>query len=216
MKKANDMLPTFVKASVGFIVGETNQVVKKEVLVGIKTYIHKYQSKVLVEDLYQTVKSNRKFLSFVKFITGEEKSLADLIFGIDKIKYDVATAKKAGVADQQIAMIKRRSRFSKMQVPYIMKNYMPNASYVITTNEISLLKSVYGIDILSSGAIAKIMHDNFLLGFAILDQSNESAFISYEGHNYQFQEIPYAYLEREATESDRMMRQMYREFSGRR
>lgn len=216
MKKANELIPTFIKATVGFIVGSEERVVKKEILVGIKTYIHKYQSKILIEDIYQTIKNGRKFLQFVKFVTGEENSLADLVLGIDKIKYDVMTAKKAGVSDQQIAMIKKRSRFAKMQIPYIMKNYMPNASYVITSNEVSLLKSIYNIDILSNGAVPRIMADNFLLGFVILDQTNESAYISYEGHNYQFQEIPYTYLEREATESDRMTRQLYRDFMGRR
>lgn len=216
MKKANELLPTIIKANIGFIVGKEERVIKQEILIGIKTYIHKYSSKVLIEDLYQTIKTNRKFLQFVKFVTGEEKSLADLLFGMEKIKFDVSSAKKAGVGDAQIKMIKKRSRMKKLSVPMIMKNYTPNVSYVITSNEVGLLKSLYGVDILTGNSISKIMDENYMLGFVILDQMNESAFISYEGHNYQFQEYPYTYLEREAVESDRMMRQLYRDFSGRR
>lgn len=216
MKKANELLPTLMKADVTFIVGEEGRLVSRQIVIGVKTYIHKYSSKVLVEDIYQTIKSKRKFLQFVKFVTGEENSLADLILGINKIKYDVATAKKQGVSDRTIQMIKKRSRWAKLQVPYIMKTYLPNASIVITSNETSILKSHYGVDILHSDVVPTIMSENFLLGFVVLDQTNESAFISYEGHNYQFQEVPYTYLEREATESDRMIKQMYRDLAGRR
>jgi hypothetical protein len=216
MKKANELIPTLMKANVSFIIGSEQRVVTREIIIGIKTYVHKYSSKILVEDIYQTIKSRRKFLQFVKFITGEENSLADLVLGMSKIKYDVATAKKQGISDKTIQMIKRRSRWAKLQIPYLMKSYLPNASIVITSNETGILKSHYGIDILHGDVVPTLMQENFLLGFVILDQTNESAFISYEGHNYQFQEIPYSYLEREATESDRMVKQMYRDLAGRR
>jgi hypothetical protein len=216
MKKANELVPTFVRAKIGFIIRGSGRVIEHEILVGVKTYVHKVETMELIEDIYQTISKKQKFLKFIKFVTGEENSLSELLLGMKSIKYDVALAKKQGVSNNQLAMIKKRSRWRDMSVPYIMKNYMPNSSIVMTMNEVSYLKNRMGIDIFSNNNITKIMDDNYLLGFVVLDQSNESAFISYESHNYKFQEYPYATLEKELVDSDRMMREMYREFSGRR
>jgi hypothetical protein len=216
MKKANDDIPTIVKANVGFIVGEQERVITQDVLIGIKVWITRYDSELLMEEIKQSVLGKRKFLKFVKFITGEEKSLADLVFGISKIKYDAKRAKSMGVRDNTLTMIKRRSRWAGLRIPFIMKSYNPNVSMVVTMNEVDHLKNYYGIDILMSDALPKIMKDQFLLTFVILDQSNEQAYVCYEGHGYQFQEVPYSFYERESNESDAMMRKLYRDFSGRR
>ena len=71
MKKANEAVPTFARANIGFIVDETEQVISRSVLVGIKVYIHKIAALDLVNDIYNCIINKRKFLKFVKFISGE-------------------------------------------------------------------------------------------------------------------------------------------------
>ncbi len=58
-----------------------------------------------------------------------------------------------------------------------------------------------------------LMEQNFLLGFVIVDQSDEIVKVLYDGHGYDMQEYSYAQLERENTASDRMMRELYRSLS---
>lgn len=45
MSKANEALPTFAKATIGFIVDDTNETVSREILIGIKSYIHRIAAK---------------------------------------------------------------------------------------------------------------------------------------------------------------------------
>ena len=211
MTKANEAVPLFTKATIGFIVDETEEVVSRDVLIGIKAYIHRAPSLELVNDIYNSIINKRKFLRFVKFITGEERSLSDLIFGIKELRNDALDAR--GGAGEWRSAFKRRRRWSKMSIPYLMKDYTPNGTIVMTMNEVEYIRSQYGIDIMKPDHVKMIMDSDFLLGFVILDQAEEMVYVTYDGHGYGFQIYTYAMLEREQAQSDRMMRELYRSFS---
>lgn len=208
MKKANDALPTMAKATIGFVIDETEEVVSRDVLIGVKSYIHKAPSMELISDIYNCVINKRKFLKFVKFITGEERSLADLIFGIKELRADALDAR--GGAGEWRSAFKRRRRWAKISVPYLMKEYTPNGTIVLTMNEVDFIKSEYGIDIMTPEHVRIIMDSDFLLSFVILDQANELIYVVYDGHGYGFQTYSYASMEREANQSDRAIRELYR------
>lgn len=211
MKKSNDMVPTFTHATIGFVIDETEEVVSRDVMIGVKTYIHKAPTAELVNDIANTIQNKRKFLKFVKFVTGEERSLADLIFGFKELKADAMDSRKSG--SQWRSAFKRRKRWSKMTIPYLTKEYTPNGTIVMTMNEVDYIKEAYGIDLMKDNHCKMIMDNNFLLGFVILDQANEIAYIMYDGQTWQFQEYTYNMLEREQQMTDRMMRELYRSFS---
>lgn len=213
MNKANDAIPTITKVNIGFIVDETNEVIQRDVLVGIKTFVHRISTSELVTNLYNTIINKRKFLKFIKYISGEEKSLSDLLFGINELKADARDTKST--KSSWFQALKRRKRWSKMTIPFLMKSYTPNGTVVMTMNEVEYIKNQYGIDLMKDDHIKMIMDANFLLGFVILDQSNEIAYISYDAHNYEPQEYHYNALEREMNTNDRMMRELYRSFSTR-
>lgn len=213
MQKANEAIPIFAKASIGFIVDETEEVVSRDVLIGVKAYIHKAPSMELINDLYNCIINKRKFLKFVKFITGEERSLSDLLFGIKELKTDALDAK--GGSGQWRSAFKRRRRWAKMSIPYLTKEYTPNGTIVMTMNEVEFIKDQYGIDIMNPDHVKMIMDADFLLGFVIVDQSNEMVYVTYDGHGYGFQQYTYAMLEREANISNRELTQLYRSFANR-
>lgn len=209
MQKANEMVPTFAKASIGFIVDETEQVETRDVLIGVKTYVHRVQSGILVNEIYQAIMSRRKFLKFVKFISGEERSLADLLFGFKELKVDAHNTRSD--ASRWQSAFKQRKRLSKMSVPYIMNNYLPNGTIIMTMNEAEYMKNEYGVDILRGDHAKMIMDANFLLGFVVLDQTNEIAYVMYDGVNQnQFQQYSFAALEREQKNNERDMRELFR------
>lgn len=210
MKKSNEAIPTFTRASIGFIVDETEQVVTRDVLIGIKVYIHKAAAMDLINDIYNCLINKRKFLKFVKWISGEEKSLADLLFGFKELKTDALNSRGK---TQWASAFRRRKRWAKMSVPYLMKEYTPNGSLVLTMNEVQFIRDEYGIDIMNPDHVNMIMDASFLLGFVILDQANEMCYITYDGHGGNFQQYTYAMLEREQQTSDRMLRELYRSIS---
>lgn len=211
MQKANEAIPIFTKASIGFIVDETEEVVSRDILIGIKAYIHKAPSIELINDVYNCIINKRKFLRFVKFITGEERSLSDLLFGIKELRSDALDA-KSGAGEWRSAF-KRRRRWAKMSIPYLTKEYTPNGTIIMTMNEVQFIKDQYGVDIMTPDHVRMIMDSDYLLGFVIIDQANEMVYVTYDGHGYGFQQYTYAMLEREQQTSDRMMRELYRSLS---
>lgn len=210
LKKANEAVPTFAKATISFIVEDTDEIINRDVLVGIKAYVHKAPTAELVNDVYNCIINKRKFLRFVKFITGEERSLSDLLFGVKELRSDALDAKSGG---EWRNAFKRRRRWAKMSVPYLMKEYTPNGTICMTMNEVNYIKSEYGIDIMDPDHVRMIMDTDYLLGFVVVDQSEELVYVTYDGHGYGFQTYTYAALERESANSDRMMRELYRSFS---
>lgn len=207
-KRSNDAVPLFTKATISMET-ETGAIINQDLLIGIKGYIHRAPTADLIDDVYNCIINKRKFLRFVKFITGEEKSLADLLFGIKELKTDALSGENA----RWKATFKRRKRWSKMSIPYLMKEYTPNGTVVMTMNEVNFIKDQYGIDIMNMDHVRMIMDTDFLLGFVIVDQSEEVVYVRYDGHDYGFQTYTYAMLDREAAASDRMIREMYRAMS---
>lgn len=210
VKRANDATPLFTNAEITLNVtnGDT---IKRELLVGVKSYLHRARADEMVTNLYQCIINKRRFLRTIKFITGEERSLADLLFGIKQLKFDALDSRSTAAPWK--ATLKRFSRLSKISIPYLMKEYVPNGTIVVTMNEVEYMKSQHGIDLMIMDHIRMIMDENFLLGFVILDQENELVYVTYHGHGEVMQTYSYAMLEREQQATDRMMRELYRSFA---
>lgn len=208
MKKANEAVPTFARANIGFIVDETEQVITRSVLVGIKVYIHKIAAMDLVNDIYNCIINKRKFLKFVKFISGEEKSLADLLFSFKEMRLDALNTRSS--TKRWASAFRQRKRLSKMSVPYLMKEYTPNGSVVLTMDAVQYIRDEYGIDIMTPDHVKMLMDASFLLGFVILDQANEIVYVTYDGHGGNFQQYTYDMLVREQELSNKTMRELYR------
>lgn len=81
-------MPMFAKASINFVIDDTGETLQRDLLIGIKAYIHLAPAADLINDIYNCIINKRKFLRFVKFVTGEERSLTDLLFGIRELKTD--------------------------------------------------------------------------------------------------------------------------------
>ena len=213
MQKANDAIPFFAKATVGFIVEGNNaeEVVNRDVLVGIKAFVHRVESRELINNLYNTIINKRKFLKFVKFVSGEEKSLSDLLFGFKELRDDALNTRNN--AGRWVSALKHRRRMAKASVPYLMKEYTPNGTLVMTKNEVDYIKSEYGINLMDAAHVKMIMDDQFLLGFVVVDQSEELVYVVYDGHDYGFQTYTFPMLERERSQSERQLRELYRAMS---
>ena len=210
MKKANDAIPMFAKATISFVIDDTGEVMNRDILIGIKAYLHIAPAAELVTDIYNCIINKRKFLRFVKFITGEERSLSDLLFGINELKSDALSNKSE--SGRWRSAFRSRRRWSKISIPKLMKEYTPNGTLVITMNEVNYLKDQYGIDIMRPDHVKMLMDADFLLGFVVIDQANEMVYVTYDGHGYGFQQYTYNMLEREAQVSQREMMQLYRAF----
>lgn len=210
MKKANDAIPTFAKATIGFVIDETEQVVNRDVLVGIKVNVDRIPALTMINDIYNCIINKRQFLKFVKWISGEEKSLADLLFGFKELRSDALGSRGAG---RWSAAFRRRKRWKDMSVPYLMKSFTPNGTIVLTMNEVQYIRDEYGVDVMRPDHVKMLMDSSFLLGFVVLDQANEIVYVSYDGEEGNCQQYTYAMLERSDRDNERYLREIYRAFS---
>ena len=83
----------------------------------------------------------------------------------------------------------------------------------MTKNEVDYIKSEYGINLMDAAHVKMIMDDQFLLGFVVVDQSEELVYVVYDGHDYGFQTYTFPMLERERSQSERQLRELYRAMS---
>jgi hypothetical protein len=89
-KKANDMVPSTVMVPVTFISGDKDDPQRPsttvDIMVNIKAFMHRIPSAAMVENIVSTLAQKKTLLNFIKFVSGEEKSVADFLFGISQMK----------------------------------------------------------------------------------------------------------------------------------
>jgi len=196
-KKANEVLPTTINVPLKM----NNQTI--DLPVHIKANMHKVPTTVLVQDIVGSMSQSKGFLNFVKYVSGEKKSLIDFLFGIDSMKEDLLNK----TTNPWLEAFKRRKRLATLAWGVVAENYKPIGTIVLTMNEVNILKNQYDIDVFKEAK--KIMNQYYLLGFSILDQTNQIAYILFDSYP-SFQEYPYKTLEREASNQDKTLRDMIR------
>lgn len=199
-KKANDMLPSSVMVPVKFISKDTNTSHIVDVMVNIKAVLHKVTSVNMVQNIVSTIAQKKSLLGFVKLISGEERSVADFLFGISQMKEDLVSK-----ANPWLEAFKRRKRLADMAWGTLKNNFMPTGTICLTMNEVNTLKQKYDIDVIKDSD--KIMREYFLLGLMIADQSNEELLVKFDGY-MDFQQYPYKTLEREAASQDKTIKDL--------
>lgn len=195
VKKSNELVPTLLAFRVHFKNGEN--VVPLDFIVGIKTVVHPVSADEIIKNLSKGLKEKNTFFNFIRWTTGEIKFLKDFILNIDGIKEDVLD--KSSKGSQWWSALKRRKNVAKFKAALMMKKQiLPNATIVVSTEEVSYLKNEHGIDLFNPRVVKELMEYYFLLGFVILDPSTELAYFIFDGYS-GYQTFSYEALERENT-----------------
>lgn len=193
VKKCNELVPTTLAVRLtikdGPSFGES-----QEFIIGVKGLMHPVNSDEIVSNLLNGFKSGNKFFNFLRWTTGEISFVKDLVLNINNIKDDVV--KKHNGGSHWWTTLKRRKTVAKIKNIKGKNKLLPNASIVCTMEEISELKEAYGIDLLNVRNIKKIMNMYFLLGFVIVDDSQEICYFIFDGES-NYQAVSYSGLEKE-------------------
>jgi hypothetical protein len=83
-----------------------------------------------------------------------------------------------------------------MKNVYGKNRILPNASIVCSMEEIMEIKDTYNVDLLDPRHMAKLMDRYFLLGFVIVDESQELCYFMFDGER-EFQVLSFKGLEKE-------------------
>lgn len=194
-KKANELVPTTLAVALnvkdnGNFGGTVN------FLIGIKTILHPVSSDEMVRNIVIGCRNSNKFFNFIRWTTGELTFIKDFLLNIDGIKEDVInrmTTKESG----WWAVLRNRKRAAKAKriIP-TGKEILPNASIVMSLDEVEMIKAEYGFDLTDPNMVIKLMREYFLLSFVVVDPSQELVTFMFDGQDKP-QTMSYAGLERE-------------------
>lgn len=194
VRKSNELVPTTLHIRT-LLMNEQGQQGYMDFIIGVKTTMHPVSTDEMVNNLLGAVRNQGKFFNFVRWTSGETNFFKDFLFNIREIKDDVVD-RSAGASPWWIAL-KRRRRLAAVKDRLLLPNQiLPNASIVVSMEEVDAIKSQYGFDLMQVSVADKIMSKYFLLGLVVVDNSSQVAHFLFDGQT-DYQSISFSGLEKE-------------------
>lgn len=194
-RKANELVPTTMHVRTILLDREGKSQGTMDFMIGIKATMHPIVSDEIVHNVVNGIQNKQKFFNFVRWTSGEIGFFKDFLFNIKGIKDDVVN-RSAGASPWWITLKRRRTLSRVGQALMNRHQILPNASIVMSMEEVNFIKSEYGYDLLQPSVVDKIMSEYFLLGFAVVDNSTQIAHFLFDGQE-EFQSVTFSALERE-------------------
>jgi hypothetical protein len=196
VKKSNELVPTTLSVTMHVKDGQSFGGVQNFVI-GVKGLMHPVNSNEVINNLLDGYKSGNKFFNFIRFTTGEISFIKDFLLNINELKEDAINAHSKSNSHWWTTL-KRRKTLAKAKNAFSRGNskLLPNASIVCSMEEIVEINEVYGLDLMAPANVKKIMDRYFLLGFVIVDESQELCHFIFDGES-NYQVLTFKGLERE-------------------
>lgn len=196
VKKSNELVPTTLSVTMHVKDGQSFGGVQNFVI-GVKGLMHPVNSNEVINNLLDGYKSGNKFFNFIRFTTGEISFIKDFLLNINELKEDAINA-HSKTNSHWWTTLKRRKTLAKAKNAFSRGNskLLPNASIVCSMEEIVEINEVYGLDLTVPANVKKIMDRYFLLGFVIVDESQELCHFIFDGES-NYQVVTFKGLERE-------------------
>ena len=206
-KKANELMPTLIRVRMFKDMGH-GRGEHIDFIVGIKATIHPIASEDMINHLVAVFQDRGKLFKFLTWTTGEIAFFKDLIFGVDEIKNEIKDTRSGASSKWWTALknIKAKRRMHKLT---LREPILPNASLVISREEVDFIKANYGFDILDDDNASKLIKNLNILSFYVVDASSEVVYTFVDGADH-FEINTFKSLERESGNTDRQFRDMLR------
>lgn len=173
-KKLNELQPTILQLELSYKIGQNTH--KTELIIGIKCITHIMDTNQIRYYVPKSIKEKRVLFRFIQWTTGEIKFFRDFVLDLDKIKFE-ATAKSDSTV-RWWRYLKNRGSVNRMKsmltgsAPFI-----PNATFVLSYDEVEHIKQNDGIDLLNDVVSAKhFMNTYFLMNLVVMDESSDVAY----------------------------------------
>jgi hypothetical protein len=195
-KKANELVPTTLDIAV-MVELEDGSVAQSNILLGIKTIAHLIDSEEMIYNVSKAIEEKRSLFRLIQWTTGEIAFFKDYLFMVDRIKREAMGQREDS---HWWRALKRRATEEKLrQFSFSKKEVLPNATILLTMDEVEYIANTNNIDILgNTRAVRTLMDVFFLLGVVIVDPAAELAYFFFDGQT-TYQTFSYSSLERENT-----------------
>ena len=175
---------------------------------GVKAMIHPVNSDDMVDHIVSAMQERGKLFRLLQWTTGEISFFKDLVFNIDQAKKDIKEIRsgKASTWWRALKNIKASRRFHKWTRT---GPVLPNATIVISMDEVDYIKSNHGFDMLEEENGEKLLKAYNLMQFVIVDPSSEVVYFMADGDT-RYRTVTYKGLERQAGQADKQFKEILR------
>jgi hypothetical protein len=164
--------------------------------IGIKAIPHCHESDLVCKIIssYVKTKSGGPLVRFLRWRSGELRGIHNLLFRYDEIKRDVDFIKRVGNDTRWAYVLKSRAQNHKVNFlvnlfakalgkdKVRMPEIMPNASFILSKNDIDTIDSETGVNLLEKPQFAsKLLDDMMALGIYILDMDSSVVHVMFSG-----------------------------------
>lgn len=185
VKKSNELVPTTMHVRVVIVNDADEAVDTVDFIVGVKAVMHPIKSEEMIENVYNGCRQNGPFFNFVRWTTGEISFMRDLVLKVNETKLDVYN-RSSGASHWWMALKRRKNMAKLRNKVFLPGGLLPNASIVMTMEEVDYIKTRYGYDLMSEAVAGKVMNEYFLLSFVVVDMAGEIAHFLFDGQaSYQ-------------------------------
>lgn len=209
VKKANELVPTLLHIRIFPTKtdnrGTLTELTPIEVVIGVKATLHPVDTEEMITNVARGIKNENMFFNFLRWTTGEIKFFKDFLFSVNELKIDATN--DGAKASRWWSMLKRRRSLSKLKNRFSKDKLLPNATIVLTQEEVNAIRDAYGYDLNKTDMAYELMHNYFLMVFVIVDPALQRVKFLFDGRN-EFETLTYATLSREATTNDKQFKEM--------
>lgn len=206
VKKSNELIATTLHLVVKLVNDDNEYVGTMDFIVGIKAYMHLVKSNEMIKNMVSACTNNDKIFNFLRWTTGEISFFKDFLFNIKGIKNDISDLGNG--ASPWWTTLKHRRDLAKIgDRLWVKQGIMPNATIVMSAEEVEYIRTEYGYDLNNELFINKIMREYFLLGFVIVDSSAQLVHFYFDGDR-DVQIVSFSGLEKANVNSERTFREM--------
>ena len=198
IKKMNDAVPSILV--VRFYQRDNNggiSDIPTEFLIGVKSKIVPITTTEILRRIMNDNTDGQKFLKFMRTITGELKA-SEVILGLSRITDDVKSYKVKGARGDLWTLLQNRAAAAKSQIKSGKHNdFSAITTVLISQEDVDELYREENLDISDPKNALRFMSSYNLMGFAIVDDSNEVLHLLLDNGSKSFEDISYTMLERE-------------------
>ena len=193
VKKSNELVPTLLNIEIN-IKPEKGHAFLTNILIGIKTVAHLISSNDMIYNLTQGVLESRLIFRTVQWLTGEISFVKDYLLTLDQIKRSSLQTREGS---HWWKMLRNRAFNSKIKRLIFSRGLLPNATLVITMEEVEYMKNNLNINLLKDiKSVQKLFETYFLLGLVVVDAGSEVCHFLFDGDT-SYQMFSFNSLERE-------------------
>ena len=204
-KKSNEMMPTMLQVRMFRDMGN-GKGEYIDFIVGVKATIHPISSEDMINHLVNVFQDRGSLFKFITWTTGEISFFKDLVLNIPSIKEEIKGIRSGKSSKWWSALknLKAKRRLNKLT---LREPILPNASLIISQDEVEYIKANYGFDIMNEEEAAGLIKKLNILAFYVVDSASEVVYSFVDG-NDDYSVNTFRALERENGNAERQFKDM--------